>query len=46
MKEVFEKIIDKLEDKRKTAGQLIMENPHDELDKIQTQTAEDFASAY
>ena len=46
MNEVFEKIIEKLEDKRKTAEQLIMENPQDELDRIQTQTAEDFASAY
>lgn len=46
MQEVFEKIIGKLENKRKTAEQLIMENPHDELDRIQTQTAEDFASAY
>lgn len=46
MQEVFEKIIGKLENKRKTAEQLIMENPQDELDKIQTQTAEDFASAY
>lgn len=44
--EVFEKIIEKLEDKRKTTEQLIMENPQDELDRIQTQTAEDFASAY
>ena len=46
MQEVFEKIIEKLEDKRKTAELLIMENPHDELDRIQTQTAEDFSSAY
>ena len=46
MQEVFENIIEKLEDKRKTAEQLIMENPHDELDRIQTQTAEDFVSAY
>lgn len=46
MQEVFEKIIGKLENKRKTVEQLIMENPQDELDKIQTQTAEDFASAY
>ena len=46
MKEVFDKIIEQLEDKRKTAEQLIMENPQDELDKIQTQAAEDFASAY
>ena len=46
MQEVFKKIIEKLEDKRKTAKQLIMENPQDELDRIQTQTAEDFASAY
>lgn len=46
MNEVFEKIIEKLEDKRKTAEQLIMENPQDELDRIKTQTAEDFASAY
>ena len=46
MKEVFENIIEKMEDKRKTAELLIMENPHDELDRIQTQTAEDFASAY
>ena len=46
MQEVFEKIIEKLEDKRKIAEQLIMENPQDELDRIQTQTAEDFASVY
>lgn len=46
MQEVFEKIIEKLEDKRETAKQLIMKNPQDELDRIQTQTAEDFASAY
>lgn len=46
MQEIFWKIIEKLEDKRKTAEQLIMENPQDELDRIQTQTAEDFASAY
>lgn len=46
MQEVFEKIIGKLVNKRKTVEQLIMENPQDELDKIQTQAAEDFASAY
>ena len=46
MNKVFEKIIEKLEGKRKTAELLIMENPQDELDRIQTQTAEDFASAY
>lgn len=46
MNEVLEKIIGKLVDKRKTAERLIMENPQDELDKIQTQTAEDFAAAY
>ena len=46
MQEVFSKIIEKLEDKRKTAEQLIMGNPQDELDRIQTQTAEDFVSAY
>ena len=46
MNKVFEKIIENLEGKRKTAELLIMENPHDELDRIQTQTAEDFASAY
>ena len=46
MHEVFSKIIERFEDKRKTAKQLIMENPQDELDKIQTQAAEDFASAY
>lgn len=46
MQEIFWKIIEKLEYKRKTAEQLIMENPQDELDRIQTQTAEDFASAY
>lgn len=46
MQDVFEKIIEKLANKRKTAERLIMENPQDELDKIQTQTAEDFASAY
>ena len=46
MNKVFEKIIENLEGKRKTAELLIMENPQDELDRIQTQTAEDFASAY
>ena len=46
MHEVFSKIIERFEDKRKTAELLIMENPHDELDRIQTQTAEDFSSAY
>ena len=46
MQTVFEKIIEKLEDKRKKAELLIMENPQDELDRIQTQTAEDFATAY
>lgn len=46
MQELIEKIIEKLEDRRKTSERLIMENPQDELDKIQTQAAEDFASAY
>lgn len=46
MQEVFSKIIEKLEDKRNIAEQLIMKNPYDELDRIQTQTAEDFVSAY
>lgn len=46
MQMVFEKIIEKLEDKRKKVELLIMENPQDELDRIQTQTAEDFATAY
>ena len=46
MQAVFEKIIEKLEDKRKKVELLIMENPQDELDRIQTQTAEDFATAY
>lgn len=46
MQEVFSKIIEKLEDKRNIAEQLIMKNPHDEIDRIQTQTAEDFVSAY
>lgn len=46
MQEVFSKIIEKLEVKRNIAEQLIMKNPHDEIDRIQTQTAEDFVSAY
>lgn len=46
MNEVFKKIIEKLEDERKTAEQLIMKNPQDELDRIQTQIAEDFALAH
>ena len=46
MHKVLAKIIENVEDKMKTAELLIMENPQDELDRIQTQTAEDFASAY